>query len=243
MQAKFSDGTIVYCEHTSHHPPITQFSIDDVDGNYTVSGYFEICGKMGANNFVSGMRGPCYVDFKDGQHIRFGFPSTKLGGTVMGERTVETIGSCTFEDLTNTRKAVLLMSTYKKTGWITSASTGSKDEIEGIIYDADEISGDLESIKHNYCKDIKFVEDLGHLKDKVHKICNVSGSWLEHITIDEKKYWDIESDIPDRLMPIVESDGLGKVLASDWRYREDLIWLKYRYQLIAHQWKVRLEVQ
>lgn len=32
------------------------------------------------------------------------------------------------------------------------------------------------------------------------------------------------------------------VLPSDWRYREDLIWLKYGEMLIAHQWKIRLEV-
>ena len=35
----------------------------------------------------------------------------------------------------------------------------------------------------------------------------------------------------------------SKVLPSDWRYREDLIWLKYGYMSIAHQWKLRLEVQ
>jgi len=33
------------------------------------------------------------------------------------------------------------------------------------------------------------------------------------------------------------------VCPSDWRYREDLIWLKYGYQGIAQQWKIRLEVQ
>lgn len=33
------------------------------------------------------------------------------------------------------------------------------------------------------------------------------------------------------------------VLPSDWRFREDLIWLYYREELIAHQWKLRLEVQ
>ena len=173
MQGKFPDGTIIYCEHTSHHPPITNFSIEDIEGNYTLSGYFEICGKMGANNFVSGLRGPCFVDFKDGHHIRFGFPSYKLGGTVMGERTIETIGSCTFEDLSNNRKAVLLCSTFKKTGWITSSSTGSKDEITGIIYDSEELSGDKESLKKNYCKEIKFVEALSHLKDIKEEICEV----------------------------------------------------------------------
>jgi hypothetical protein len=46
----------------------------------------------------------------------------------MGERTIETIGSCTFEDLTNNRKCVLLMSTFKKTGYFQRSSTGCKDK-------------------------------------------------------------------------------------------------------------------
>jgi len=53
----------------------------------------------------------------------------------MGERTVEAIGSCTFEDLTNNRKAVLICNTFKKTGWIRNTTTGHKDHMEGIIYD------------------------------------------------------------------------------------------------------------
>ena len=40
-------------------------------------------------------------------------------------------------------------------------------------------------------------------------------------------------------MPLVDD----LVLPSDWRYREDLIWLKYGYMRIAQQWKIRLEVQ
>lgn len=82
---------------------------------------------MGTNNLVSGLRGPNNIIFKDGQHIRFGFPSYRLGGTISGERSIEAIGSCTFEDLTNNRKAVILMNTLKKSGWIMSTTTGSKD--------------------------------------------------------------------------------------------------------------------
>ena len=192
MQGKFEDGSIIYCEHTSHHPPITNFSIEDSEGLYTLSGYFEICGKMGTNNFVSGLRGPCFIDFKDGHHIRFGFPSYKIGGTIMGERTIETIGSCTFEDLTNNRKSVLLCTSFKKTGWISNASEGSKDEIKGIIYDSYELTGDKESMKSNYCKEIKFVEDLSSLKDVKQQICQVNGSWLKSISIDDKLYWDVD---------------------------------------------------
>ena len=45
--------------------------------------------------------------------------------------------------------------------------------------------------------------------------------------------------IPERQLPFVSES----VLPSDWRFREDLIWLKYNEMLIAHQWKLRLEVQ
>lgn len=89
-------------------------------------------------------------------------------------------------------------------------------------------------MKTNYCKDIKFVDDLNSLTDIVEEICEVQGSWLKSLNIDDKKYWDVDEDVPFRQLPILESDGLGKILASDWRYREDLIWLKYDYPLIAH---------
>jgi len=206
-------------------------------------GYYEITGKMGPNNLVSGLRGPNNIVFKDGQHIRFGFPSYKLGGTVMGERSIEIIGSSTFEDLTNNRKAVVINNTYKKTGWIRSGSTGSKDKMIGQIFDCSKpLTGDAESIKKNYGKDMESVDDFKKLKHVKQKICDIDGSWLNSLQIDGKTYWDIEFDVPTRQLPHYNSKQ-EMVLPSDWRYREDLIWLKYNYMLIAHQWKQRLEVQ
>lgn len=160
----------------------------------------------------------------------------------MGDRTIEAIGSCTFEDLTNNRKAVLLMNTFKKTGWIRTSTSGCKDSLTGIIYDAKKLKGDAESIKKNYGKDIEFVSDLKSLKDVKKQLATVEGSWLKNLFIDGKKYWDIAEDHPKRQLPIIENED-GQVLPSDWRYREDLIWLKYGYQTLAQQWKIRLEVQ
>lgn len=77
-------------------------------------GSYEFTGKMGTNSLKSGLRGPNNIVFADGQHIRFKVVDWKLGGTVMGERTVEADGSAFFEDLTNHRKAVIIFSTYKK---------------------------------------------------------------------------------------------------------------------------------
>jgi hypothetical protein len=68
--------------------------------------------------------------------------------------------------------------------------------MEGIIYDSTELSGDLKSIKKNYCREIEFVSDLENLKDVVKKICKIEGSWLDRLIIDNSIYWDINKDIP-----------------------------------------------
>jgi hypothetical protein len=52
----------------------------------------------------------------------------------MGERTIEAHGSIFFEDLTNNIKAVVIFSTYKKTGFWKKTESGKKDELVGMIY-------------------------------------------------------------------------------------------------------------
>jgi hypothetical protein len=95
-QGSFADGTKYYCEHTSHHPPISHYLIENE--NYTFYGYYEFIGKMGGNSLTSGLRGPSTLKFKDGTKIVFNAPDFKLGGTVMGERTIECVGSLVFVD-------------------------------------------------------------------------------------------------------------------------------------------------
>ena len=102
----------------------------------------------------------------------------------MGDRTIETVGSCCFEDLTNHRKAVMITGTHKKTGWIRSTYTGSKDEVEGVIYKSSKLSGDRKSVNKNYARDCDTVSDLKHLKDMKQQICSIQGSWLKNLIID-----------------------------------------------------------
>jgi len=137
LQGQFADGTQIYCEHTSHHPPITNFHMQPDDESYEYWGFYEFTGSMGANSLRSGLRGPNNIKFADGQHIRFKSVDFKLGGTVMGERTIEAAGHIVFEDLTNNRKAVIMFSTYKKSGfgfWSKKTETGRRDEFTGLIY-------------------------------------------------------------------------------------------------------------
>ena len=65
-QGSFADGTQFYCEHTSHHPPITHFFLEGPNNSYKMYGYYEIGGKLGKNSFTSSLFGPTTIEFLDG---------------------------------------------------------------------------------------------------------------------------------------------------------------------------------
>jgi len=72
----------------------------------------------------------------------------------------------------------------------------------------------------------------GKITDKSGKdVGHVTGSWLSHLDIDGTRYWDIERDKPLRHIPE------RTPLPSDWRYREDLIWLHKGDLDRASAWK------
>lgn len=102
---------------------------------------------MSANSLKSGVRGPNNIIFSDGQHIRFRCPDWRLGGTVVGERTIEADGSIHFEDLTNNVKACIIFGTYKKSGFWKTVETGTKDEYIGIIYNCTPVANIADSTK------------------------------------------------------------------------------------------------
>jgi hypothetical protein len=75
------------------------------------------------------------------------------------------------------------------------------------------------------------------------KICDIEGNWLTHLVVDKQQLWNVDSYKVTRPIAQTVSNTGVEVLPSDWRYREDLIWLKYGFMNIAASWKVKLEVQ
>ncbi len=56
-------------------------------------------------------------------------------------------------------------------------------------------------------------------------ICEIKGSWLNSIEFDGKTYWRLMGDKNSKPAP---QRATKNPLPSDWRFREDLIWLKYK---------------
>lgn len=142
---------------------------------------------MGANTLTSGLRGPNLLKFADGTTITYNTIDFKLGGTVMGERSIEAFGNILYEDVTNGLKALICCSTLKVSGYFSKTTTGSKDEITGIIYQSSQ--SPVKATEFGAKQTLP--ESIEKLKDVKKNICKISGSWLKELSFDNKKYWDI----------------------------------------------------
>lgn len=171
------------------------------DKGYEYWGYYEFTANMGTNTLKSGLRGPNNIKFADGQHIRFKVPDFKLGGTVLGDRTIEATGNLFFEDLTNNRKCVIIFNTYKVSGFFSKTESGKKDEYVGLIYNCDPITDPRQTLGELYGKNAIEITELSKIKDLREQICEVEGSWLKRLVIGGKTYWNIEEHIPTRQLP------------------------------------------
>ena len=60
----YKDGTKIYVEHVSHHPPICTYYI--VNDNWTMNGSYRFKGGMSGNNLTFSYIGPNNIVFKDG---------------------------------------------------------------------------------------------------------------------------------------------------------------------------------
>jgi len=207
FQGRYSDGSLVYVEHISHHPPIDCFLI--VGEDYKIYGHYQLEGKFKGNNLIGSLVGPTFVEFQDGQLIEYTQPSFKLGGMLFGSRTLNYTGEFHFWDKSNSIHSKLKVgssnSFFKK-----------KDKLK-----LDELSGKVFVNK----------KEIGLLK----------GNWLKNLLFEVKDYqkelWNIEKHEP------VWHTKEENPLPSDWRYREDLIWLSRGNTEYAGNWKYRLELQ
>jgi hypothetical protein len=53
-QVKLADGTQIYVEHTSHHPPVSNFLMQPEDDSYQFYGYCEYTANMSGNSLIAG---------------------------------------------------------------------------------------------------------------------------------------------------------------------------------------------
>ena len=153
-------------------------------------------------------------------------------GLIFGKRVMQHDGYFVAYDKKNGLKATIKMDCSKKSSWF-SDEINRFDLFEGQIYTFNS-KADFSNYKNRH--DIVDREEKG--KDIKRVLCKIKGSWLENLIIDDEEIWNINNQLPQIAIPS------KKCLPSDWRYREDLLYINDGFDFKrADIWKVLLEEQ
>lgn len=97
FEGYWPDGTWIYLEHISHHPPISSFLVENV-GVYWLYGSLEYKGKMGdfGNSVSGGIVGNTYIEFADGSMFVYDLAPITIAGLIYGKWLVHFTGGINF---------------------------------------------------------------------------------------------------------------------------------------------------
>jgi len=169
--AFLEDGTKIECEHTSHHPPVTNYYI--TLKRCKIYGSFTYNAEIKANSIKPFNEGWGTVEWDNGYKVKFAQPILSLGGTVMGNRDLKFTGSCTVVDENAGIKGVIKMSADAKSGLTSFFFKSRYDTFRGAIYIYDKTKhNELCNLKWN-----KMIRGLSDMKDILNEIEKIEGSW------------------------------------------------------------------
>lgn len=236
FQAELQDGTTIDCEHTSHHPPITNFYVKN--NLYTLYGNLTYNAEIHANSLNMFSEGWVTVEFKDGHKVKFHLPNLYVWGLVINSRGLQYTAALTVLDQKNQIKGVAKYSADTKTGITGFFSSARTDVIRGAIYKYDQKAHDAMEKKYAD-KWFPMIKEFAEMKDSISQLHKVEGSWLREIRVDGELLWSLQNDVAFHQQHF----WIQNPLPSDCRFREDLIWLWKRDEETSQKWKVKLEEQ
>lgn len=166
FQAEFDDGTQIYVEQTSHHPPVSHWQVFGKDGLYKYYGYARWDASFRGNALKGMTHGPNIVEFADGTKISFQLPFLWLKGILWGDRVAEYLGEFKVR--------------YRKHGL--EASLNFNPDAVGFI--------------QSFFVTQEQPSDLfrGDILQNGKKISSCEGSWLTHIEFNKQKFFDFSQD-------------------------------------------------
>eukprot|EP00744_Colponema_vietnamica_P003704 GILI01005632.1.p1 GENE.GILI01005632.1~~GILI01005632.1.p1 ORF type:complete len:411 (+),score=94.72 GILI01005632.1:79-1233(+) len=224
-QAGFADGTSIYCEQISHHPPVSSWQIVAPDDSFQFIGYGEVNATIRVNKVRGWRTGKNIVKFANYPPITFTNPELKVSGIMYGERIFNFCKSVQFHDEANNLvgevtfnpddPGMVMGLVSALTGWWSSSKKKEKEQ---------------QHVPSDFCR-IQIYQTGG--AEKV-AVASGTGSWLSHVEFGGTTYWSITQN-PEEIIPAADP------LPSDCRFREDLQFLKNGDYENAQIHKERLE--
>lgn len=116
LEGYFKDGSKIYMEHVSHHPPISSYLIEGpAEYPYRIYGAVEFKGSIQNKGNVLNISfvGANHVEFPDGHMLEVHYPTTRVSGLMWGERTVNIEGTGILIDNKNNRRGIVVFNPEK----------------------------------------------------------------------------------------------------------------------------------
>ena len=134
-------------------------------------------------------------------------PQCQMGGMVWGSKLCSFKKYMVFTDYENKLKGVILFGYSKnQSGKVVKSNVNM---VYGKIY------------KFNPDKSMKKEDDIIKMADLEEEYYEIQGDYMEYLNIGGEDIWNNQRDSPSLVTPHPNP------LPSDWRFREDLIWLNY----------------
>jgi hypothetical protein len=228
-QGVYSDGTEVFLEQTSHHPPVSSWVIVGPNNSFKFSGSGVPVAKFKANSMVVGINALNVIEFADGSKIHFQFPKFNINGVVMGNRVLEYFGDWVFYDEKNELVCKFEFTDNSNAGgWFSKkAATHKSDFFSGVISKGTVTFGDFDD------------ESTGHSEVELtgQPLSKVKGSWIDYVEFDDQKMWVRQEHKNKAEVPMAPK----KLLPSDSRFRTDSKAVRDKDWVTAEKEKLNIE--
>lgn len=216
LQGKTADGSEIYLEHFGHKPFLDALLIVNSAANFRVSGTIESDSDEKANKIVVRFKGVVTVQLESTKFY-FTLPSVANEGFSYKKRTLALEDGFCFYCPDHLLKALVRFGV-----------NSIPNQAEGAIYPVQypvEINGKQLD---------KLLFRNGKSESKETAVSVISGNWFESLKFDKVLLWD-------NSMEAYKLQMKKDVLPSDWRFREDILWLLYEQPDLALAWKLKLE--
>jgi hypothetical protein len=110
----WEDGSKIYLEQSSHHPPISHFYMLGPKKNFKYYGFGNFGAGAGFNSVKVYNKGKRTVEFADGGKIQFNFCNEEYGNSFFGVIKQESIGELQFKDVVHGFELVIKLGNVKK---------------------------------------------------------------------------------------------------------------------------------
>ena len=113
-QLGYEDGSQIFMEQTSHHPPISHYIMYGPNNSYKFHGFSNFSSSAGLNSLRVNNKGRRIIEFPDGTKIEFTFCYENYGNSFWGVIRHESLGDIIYKDLTNGYECIVKFGSVKK---------------------------------------------------------------------------------------------------------------------------------